>query len=236
MAVKKMNKYTLIIFDMDGTLYQFKGSGNNNALFKTAFYEEVTQNAVQFLASQLSCSVESAQKIREDIFVKYNGDISVGLEKEFGLNRMLYFEQTWDIDALCYFKEDTILREMLLGFSCKKAVLTNAPRVWADNALNTLGITNQFERIYSGEGEIRKPQKEAYLLVCEAFGVKPNEVMMVEDELQYLKPAKALGMTTVFVSLTNNVSNKCFDDSSNESYVDYAIASIYDLEKIVRRE
>lgn len=217
---------------MDGTLYKFKGSGNNNALFKTAFYEEVTQNVVQFLASQLSCSVESAQKIREDIFVKYNGDISIGLEKDFGIERNVFFENTWNIDASKYFSADLVLQNMLLGVDAKKAVLTNAPKVWAKNALARLGIIDQFEKIYSGEGEIRKPQKEAYLQVCDAFEVKPNEVMMVEDELQYLKPAKELGMTTVFVSLTN-YSNKFFDGFSNESYVDYAITKIYDLEKII---
>lgn len=213
---------------MDGTLYKFDGSGSNNAIFNTMFYDEVTQNVVKFLSNKLFVSLQDAKKIREDIFERYKGDISIGLEKEFGLERELYFTNTWNIYAAKYCNEDVLLQKMLLNILTKKVVLTNAPQVWAKNALRMLGIADQFERIYSGEGDIRKPQKEAYLQICEAFGIKPDEVMIVEDEPQYLKPAKELGMTTVLISSSNLLSN--------ESYVDYTLKNIYDLVKIVREK
>lgn len=48
---------------------------------------------------------------------------------------------------------------------------------------------------------VRKPQPEFYELACERAGVAPNRVVFLDDLGVNLKPAKAMGMTTIKVGV-----------------------------------
>ena len=53
--------------------------------------------------------------------------------------------------------------------------------------------------IESSKVGLRKPDPRAYLLACETMGVEPPEVVFLDDLGVNLKPAAALGMTTIKV-------------------------------------
>lgn len=53
--------------------------------------------------------------------------------------------------------------------------------------------------IESSKVGLRKPDPRAYLLACETMGVEPPEVVFLDDLGINLKPAAALGMTTIKV-------------------------------------
>ena len=46
---------------------------------------------------------------------------------------------------------------------------------------------------------IRKPNPEIYLMACRAMSIEPAEALFIDDLGINLKPAKALGMTTIKV-------------------------------------
>jgi putative hydrolase of the HAD superfamily len=46
---------------------------------------------------------------------------------------------------------------------------------------------------------IRKPNPEIYLMACRALSIEPKEALFIDDLGINLKPAKALGMTTIKV-------------------------------------
>lgn len=54
--------------------------------------------------------------------------------------------------------------------------------------------------IESSKVGIRKPDPKIYLLACETLGIEPNEAVFLDDLGINLKPAKALGMTTIKVT------------------------------------
>jgi len=57
-----------------------------------------------------------------------------------------------------------------------------------------------FEHVLESSREgMRKPQPEFYLLACERLGVDPARVVYLDDLGINLKPARALGMTTIKV-------------------------------------
>jgi putative hydrolase of the HAD superfamily len=57
-----------------------------------------------------------------------------------------------------------------------------------------------FEHVLESSREgLRKPQPEFYLLACERLGVEPRQVVYLDDLGINLKPARALGMTTIKV-------------------------------------
>jgi putative hydrolase of the HAD superfamily len=46
---------------------------------------------------------------------------------------------------------------------------------------------------------VRKPEPAFYALACERLGVEPDECVFLDDLGVNLKPARALGMTTIKV-------------------------------------
>jgi putative hydrolase of the HAD superfamily len=58
--------------------------------------------------------------------------------------------------------------------------------------------------------------------MCAALGVDPGTALFVEDMARNLQPAKALGMTTVWV---NNGSEQA-SHAADSSYIDYEIANV----------
>lgn len=210
----------LIIFDMDGVMYKFDGSGTDNAILLTPFYREIAQRGTAFIAEKLSVSKITAEMIREEVFQKYAGSVSIGLEKDYGINKVEYFAGAWDIDAARYINPDKKLRDFISNLSCKKAILTSAPHIWAKRALKQLNIYDLFDGLWFGDGDSKKPCKDAYTQILDAFGVKPEDTIMVEDEPRYLKPAKELGVGTVLIG------------SVKEPWIDYNIREIYELREL----
>ena len=51
----------------------------------------------------------------------------------------------------------------------------------------------------SSRAGVRKPDPAFYALACEMAGVDPTEVVFLDDLGINLKPAKAMGMTTIKV-------------------------------------
>ena len=219
-----MNETKLVIFDMDGTLYKFDSSGSDGAIYQTKFYDEVRRRGIEFLAQRLSISIEEATAIRERIFKEYSGDVSTALEKGYGIPKAEYFGYVWNIDASKYIQGDPELREVLLGVKCKRALLTTAPEIWAHAALKSIGVDGLFDKMWFGDGDIRKPDKRAYLQIVDYFGIAPENIVIVEDEPKFLAPAKALGMTTVLVGAKKPEHNG----------IDHYVQRVHDIKHIIK--
>lgn len=214
------SEFDLIIFDMDGTLYNFVDS-NDGTILGSKFYKEVEENGIKFIEQKLSVSQEEAAVIRQRIFGEYGGDISIGLEKEYRISKSEYFQNVWDIDASKYLDRDQKLIDILSDIKSKKAILTSAPSVWAENALRQLGIYGLFDSISFGDGNIRKPDAEAYAQVINYFGTDPKRTLVVDDEQKCLEEAKRLGLRTMLKSQSNMGSQG----------TDYSIREIYEIAK-----
>ena len=65
-------------------------------------------------------------------------------------------------------------------------------------------IMNIFDFVFESSKEnVRKPDPEFYLRACERGNVNPEEVVFLDDLGINLKPAKALGMSTIKVTEPN---------------------------------
>lgn len=211
----------MIIFDMDGTLYSFEDGINN--MYSTKFYEEIKDRGTKFIADRLSIDEIVAEKLRAEIFTRYDGNISIGLKQEKGIEREEYFDYVWNIDASKYMRSDSKLKELLGRIPYRKAVLSSAPKVWVQKALRQLDIFEQFDGIWWDNG-LKKPDKHAYLQVTDAFNIETENVIMIDDDPAYLEPAKALGMKTVLIG------------SEKKPFIDYRIENIYGLIEVLEEE
>jgi putative hydrolase of the HAD superfamily len=90
---------------------------------------------------------------------------------------------------------------VLYEVGATKAIFTNAPGDYARRVLATLGIERHFDNVF----DIRfhafqpKPDPAAYCRVLTALRVCPDEVVFLEDTPCNLRPARALGMTTILI-------------------------------------
>jgi putative hydrolase of the HAD superfamily len=85
----------------------------------------------------------------------------------------------------------------------KVGALTNnwAPgNVEDDHAPHALGRLGSFDVVVESAVEgLRKPDPRIYELVCERLGITPPDAVFLDDLGVNLKPARALGMTTIKV-------------------------------------
>lgn len=70
----------------------------------------------------------------------------------------------------------------------------------ADRSLYTREIMELFDSVIeSSKVGIRKPDPRIYLMMCEKLGVRPDACVYLDDLGGNLKPARAMGMTTIKV-------------------------------------
>ena len=70
-------------------------------------------------------------------------------------------------------------------------------------------------------GYVPKPHPDAYSGMCAAFGIDPRESLFADDMARNLAPAKAIGMTTVWI---DNGSEQAVD--RDRSFIDFTTGDI----------
>jgi len=113
----------------------------------------------------------------------------------------------------------------------RKFVFTNGDAPYARRVLEAIGVHERFDDLHDihASSYRPKPDPHGYELLCERFGIEPRTALLVDDMAQNLKPAKALGMTTVWV---DNGSERG-SHGADESFIDLSIGDVADwLESI----
>jgi len=201
-----------IIFDLDGTLYHFKGG--DGSFGASDFYADLRQNMTRFLASRLDISGVEAQREYARIKDQYNGEVSLGVEKELGIDRYEWFGNTWNLEPAGYISSPgSRLAESLVPFSDRSLVLTAAPAAWAKPVLTYLGISDIFgERVITGEPDVRKPNPAIFRRAAHLLQRRCCEVISIGDQNESdILPAKALGMLTIKVDSASMDADYCAD-------------------------
>ena len=111
-------------------------------------------------------------------------------------------------------------------------MFTNGDAPYARRVLEAIGVHGHFEDLHDiHASELRpKPDPHGYALLCERFGIDPKRALLADDMVKNLAPAKALGMTTVWVDNGSEQAGRDFD----ETIVDVRTTDIADwLESIL---
>ena len=218
-----MQKIKLLIFDLDGTL-----SNSNQEKIR----EQVRRNAAEFLRiNKLStCGLSPSEMLRK-IDAEYSKNISFALESWFGIDRDAYFKEAWNLEPLTQFVEkNERLRESLLNLrrdsDIKIALLTNAPEVWARKQLSYQNISDLFDGVWFGDGDVRKPQKEAYFQVLRKFSTEPKNTIMVDDDAKDVDIVKGFGITMALIAA----------DRTTKTNADFVCQNIYDFLGLINKQ
>jgi putative hydrolase of the HAD superfamily len=209
------------IFDLDNCLYPAS----------TGLFALIDERMGAYIQRLLACDAEEARRVQKAHFHEH-GTTLAGLMKEHGVDPHDFLENVHDI-ALDRVESDKRLARLLPRLPGRRFVFTNGDAPYARRVLERIGIPEHFDDLHDihASNYRPKPDPHGYALLCERFGIDPAHALLVDDMVQNLAPAKAMGMTTIWVDNGSERGNHNFD----ERFVDERISNVADwLESIVR--
>lgn len=200
--IKKEEERSVVIMDMDGTLYNLDGDagGYNNSSLESM----VNKNALNFIVDIEGCSVEEAETIFKEAKTYQIGS-SEFFSARYGISREKYFNRVWDINPLGIVETEQALIEEIIKLSggefgskkVKLVLLTSAPRIWLESVLLSLNLEDAFEIQISGEEYGSK--EEIFQLFAGRY--KPENILSIGDqENSDIIPGRNCGLNTIQVS------------------------------------
>ena len=177
------------IFDLDNTLY----------CASNGIFAQIESRMTDYVMAFLKLEREAAYARQKDLYRAYGTTLN-GLMLEHGAAPDDYLHYVHDID-LSGLVPDAALAAEIEKLPGRRFVFTNGCRDHAARILERIGMTHLFDAVW----DIRtiqfkpKPQVEAYESVVAAAGLDPGQSAMFDDIARNLVPARAMGMTTVWL-------------------------------------
>ncbi len=199
------------IFDLDNTLYPARSN----------LFERIDARMTAYVARLLDVDPVEARRVQK-LYFHGHGTTLAGLMAEHDVDPQDFLADVHDIE-MDVLEHDAPLAAALARLPGRKLVFTNGDRPYALKVLDRLGLGGSFEGVHDIVAmELRpKPDPGAYRGLCDAFAVDPTRALFVEDMARNLPPAKAIGMTTVWVDNGSEQAPGATPDG-----IDYRIAEL----------
>jgi putative hydrolase of the HAD superfamily len=190
------------IFDLDNCLYPAT----------TGLFELIDERMGAYIQRLLDCDPAEAKRVQKAHFHEH-GTTLAGLMKEHGVDPRDFLEDVHDI-ALDRVQCDERLVRLLPRLPGRRFVFTNGDAPYARRVLDKIGLAGHFDELHDihASSYRPKPDPHGYALLCERFGIRPERALLADDMVRNLAPAKALGMTTVWVDNGSELGNRDYDE------------------------
>jgi len=177
------------IFDLDNTLYP--ASAN--------LFAQIDARIGAYVADRFAVDAAEAHLIQKRYFHDH-GTTLAGLMAEHEVDPHDYLARVHDVE-LDVIEANAPLAAAIARLPGEKFVFTNADAAYAGRVLERLGLSGSFAGIHDVHacGYVPKPHPDAYAGMCAAFGIDPEESLFADDMARNLKPAKAIGMATLWI-------------------------------------
>lgn len=199
------------IFDLDNTLYP--ASAN--------LFPQIDARISRYIAEKLALPLDQAYALQKRYFHE-KGTTLAGLMAEHGVDPHDYLAFVHDVE-MDVLEHDAPLAAAIARLPGRKLIFTNGDAPYARRVLGKLGLGEAFEAIHDihATDYVPKPQPSIYRGLCAAYDIDPRTALFVEDMARNLAPAKAIGMTTVWV---NNGSEQGPGPAAD--YIDFTITHL----------
>jgi putative hydrolase of the HAD superfamily len=177
------------IFDLDNTLYPARAN----------LFARIDQRMTAYIGRLLGVPEAEAHRIQKQYFLGH-GTTLAGLMTEHQVDPHEFLAYVHDIE-MDVLDEDAPLAAAIARLPGRKLVFTNGDAPYALKVLERLGLGGSFEAVHDIHAMDLKPKPaaSAYAGLCAAFDIDPAESLFADDMARNLRPAKAIGMTTVWV-------------------------------------
>ena len=209
-----MNDLTHIdtwLFDLDNTLYP-PSSG---------YLLAIEERIKQYFMRLTGLPAEEAWAVQKR-YLEEGGSAVPGLIANHNADPHEFLRDVHDV-PLDLLAPDLELQHAIARLPGRRLVFTNGSEWHAMRVLERLEFADLFDEVFHTEaaGLIAKPDPRAFDALIAAHAVVPATTAFFEDRAVNLKPAAALGMTTVLVG------DHAFDsDASTEPFVQHRTRSL----------
>ena len=200
------------VFDLDNCLYPAS----------SGLFALIDERMTAYIQRLLDCDPEEAHRVQKDHFHTH-GTTLAGLMQNLEVDPHHFLEDVHDI-PLDRIERNERLAAALARLPGRRFVFTNGDAPYARRVLDAIGLHERFDDLHDihASSYRPKPDPHGYELMCKRFGIDPGRALLVDDMAQNLKPAKVLGMTTVWV---DNGSERG-SHGAEDSFIDHRIADV----------
>ena len=202
------------IFDLDNTLYPAACD----------LFALIDARMTQYVAQLKGCDAKEARVIQKRLFREHGTTLS-GLMREHAIDPHEFLDFVHDIE-LDRVTHDAQLVAGIGRLPGRKLVFTNGDLKYAQRVLDRLGLAQAFEGVHDihAMAYVPKPAAPSYVALCARWDIEPTRALFAEDMARNLKPAKALGMATLWV---DNGSDQASGEAC-ASFIDYRTNDLSD--------
>ena len=200
------------IFDLDNTLYPAECN----------LFAQIDVRMKAFIAQALGMSEDEAFILQKKYF-REHGTTLRGLMDNHGITPGDFLDFVHDIDhsVLPCLPE---LAAALAKLPGRRLIFTNGTVHHARGVMTALGVGDHFEDIFDivAADYLPKPNPAPYARLVANHAIVPERAILFEDIAKNLKPAKALGMQTVFLKTDTRWAHP----EGDVDYIDHEIDNL----------
>jgi len=205
------------LFDVDDTLYPSH----------SGLWDVIGERITTYMIERVGIDPRVVNELRKHYLESFGTALN-GLRHDYGIDADDYLQYVHDLPLDQYLRPDPALDAMLSRIPLEKVIFTNSDAAHSTRVINRLGVAHHFApaRLI----DIRaleftnKPDPLAYQKALTLLNATADECVFADDALRNLRPAKAIGMTTIVVNENMSVDG-----------VDYKVRSVLEVEGVIRR-
>ncbi|MCM8557929.1 pyrimidine 5'-nucleotidase [Sphingomicrobium sediminis] len=200
------------IFDLDNTLYPAS----------SGLFAHIDKRMTGFIADLMDLDPIEARKVQKGYFASH-GTTLAGLMADHDVDPHHFLDHVHDI-PLEDITPDPRIVEGIANLPGRAFIYTNGDAPYAGRVLERLGLGSHFVHVHDihATNYRPKPEPHGYEQLVRQFDIDPAGALMVEDMIKNLKPAKALGFTTIWV---DNGSEQA-QEAPDFAHVDHRITDV----------
>jgi len=215
-----------VIFDMDGVLV------DSHPIHKRAWRQLLASIGRDVTDANLEFVTEGAK--REEILRHFLGNLTRDQIETLGHRKHEFFER--EASGL---RPIEGLRQFLTSLErarIPKAVVTNAARARMDLTLTILGLGHRFATVLTGDDVPNgKSHPEIFWKTAETLGIKPKNLLVIEDSTLGIHAARQAGMKCVGIAQGEKAEG-LRRAGADRVFPDYTGLRLSDIRKLFREQ
>jgi putative hydrolase of the HAD superfamily len=187
--VDKFSHVDTWVFDLDNTLYPPD----------SALWPQIDDRITAYLMNLYGEDGLTARALQKHFYHKYGTTLKALMDQGHA-DPDHFMDFVHDIDRSSL-PVNPLLSKALGSLPGRKLILTNGSKKHAEATASALGILEHFSDIFDIKeaGFVPKPQRQAYDIFFNKYGVDPAKSAMFEDLVKNLEVPHAVGMRTVLI-------------------------------------
>ncbi len=180
------------IFDLDNTLHDARPE----------IFPSMHEQMNAYIRRNFALDEAGASRLRSFFWERY-GTTLKGLTRHYGHDPARFIRETHEFPELSSMVVGAnALRHALARLAGRRLVFSNAPRHYVEEVLRALGVSRFFAAVYTIESTRYRPKPafQGFRVLLRAHDLDAHRCALVDDQLENLRAAKRLGMSTVWVS------------------------------------